>query len=243
MAPAVTITSVDASPDVYEQDNVHSVYDEIASHFSQTRYKPWPIIAAFLQSMHPTWIGLDSGTGNGKYLPLCCPWTIGLDRSRNLLEIARTAGGAAREVVQGDVLDNSWRTGVFDYTVRALYQESIDLLAADFHCDNPPSSDSRAEKTRYSATLERSLPAPRTRPYLCLGDAARRAIETQRPNNGRKQRPRCIRPVDGELDALAVSAAQEMGLHVGAGASEGVEIVQQGWERSNHFVELRRYKR
>ena len=65
-------------------------------------------------------MGLDSGTGNGKYLPLPLDrpgsvWTIGLDRSRNLLQIARTAGGngTIREVVWGDVLGRPWRDGAF----------------------------------------------------------------------------------------------------------------------------------
>ena len=91
--------------------------------------KPWPIISAFLGSLEPGWIGLDSGTGNGKYLTLPCyavkdgqaqgsVWMIGLDRSRNLLEIAQHAGGdntqgVRREVVLGDVLSECWRIGVF----------------------------------------------------------------------------------------------------------------------------------
>lgn len=65
-------------------------------------------------------MGLDAGTGNGKYLPLPLDrpsdiWTIGLDRSKNLLELARHAGttGVIREVVIGNVLDNPWRTGIF----------------------------------------------------------------------------------------------------------------------------------
>jgi tRNA (uracil-5-)-methyltransferase TRM9 len=65
-------------------------------------------------------VGLDSGTGNGKYLslPLDRPghiYTIGLDRSRKLLEIARNPGDGAdvREVVLGNVLDNPWRAGTF----------------------------------------------------------------------------------------------------------------------------------
>lgn len=84
------------------------------------RVQPWPIIAAFLANLRDGWVGLDSGTGNGKYLPLPADrpgrvWTIGLDRSRNLLDIARTAGGtgAFREVVWGDVLGHSWREGIF----------------------------------------------------------------------------------------------------------------------------------
>lgn len=119
MAPAVTATQAPSEPEpaaAYEDAHVHQVYDGIAAHFASTRYKPWPIIAAFLADLRDGWIGLDAGTGNGKYLPLDRSgrlWTIGLDRSRNLLEIARTAGDAVREVVWGDVLGQPWRPQIF----------------------------------------------------------------------------------------------------------------------------------
>ena len=32
-----------------EKDHVHKVYSEIAAHFSDTRFKAWPRIAAFLE--------------------------------------------------------------------------------------------------------------------------------------------------------------------------------------------------
>jgi tRNA (uracil-5-)-methyltransferase TRM9 len=99
-----------------EQNYVHDVYESIADHFSQTRYKPWPLIQRFLTSLERGSIGLDSGTGNGKYLPLCDELgvhMIGLDRSRSLLNIARSAGARYRDVVFGDALDLGWRPGAF----------------------------------------------------------------------------------------------------------------------------------
>ena len=71
-----------------------------------------------MSSLPTVWIGVDLGTGNGKYLPLPADrpgevWTIGLDRSLNLLKIAKRAGDVDRDVVWGDVLDNPWRKGVF----------------------------------------------------------------------------------------------------------------------------------
>jgi tRNA (uracil-5-)-methyltransferase TRM9 len=63
-----------------EQESVHRVYDIIAGHFSDTRYKvqshfknsntlqPWPLIEKFLKELPPGSIGLDVGCGNGKYL-------------------------------------------------------------------------------------------------------------------------------------------------------------------------------
>ncbi len=136
MAPkAVSEVIIDLDPVTYETQNVHEVYDKIASHFSSTRYKvgtssslfhspilmqywgqPWPIIANFLSEIPDGWVGLDSGTGNGKYLPLDRQgkiWTIGLDRSINLLRIAQEVGGKARDVVLGNVLDQCWRTYSF----------------------------------------------------------------------------------------------------------------------------------
>lgn len=90
--------------------------------------QPWPIISQFLSSLSPGSIGLDSGTGNGKYLPLDQDGgvlTIGLDRSLALLSIAQGAGGGSkvgggdddavvrREVVRADALLHCWRDAAF----------------------------------------------------------------------------------------------------------------------------------
>jgi tRNA (uracil-5-)-methyltransferase TRM9 len=99
-----------------EDTYVHEVYDSIADHFSQTRYKPWPLIEQFLSTLLPGSVGLDSGTGNGKYLPLDCNGSvrmIGLDRSVGLLRHASRAGGKERDVVLGDALGLGWRPRSF----------------------------------------------------------------------------------------------------------------------------------
>ena len=94
------VSTIDAasqqSEEAYEQQNVHEVYQQIADHFSSTRYKvcrvylcgyrllrqphlvlrltnklnvqPWPIVERFLKDLAPGAIGLDVGCGNGKYL-------------------------------------------------------------------------------------------------------------------------------------------------------------------------------
>lgn len=50
----------------------------------------------------------------------------------------------------------------------------------------------------------------------------------------------------GELAKLVTEAAQGLGLHVGSGPegdkTRGIEIMQDGWERSNYYVELRRWE-
>lgn len=50
----------------------------------------------------------------------------------------------------------------------------------------------------------------------------------------------------GELRILVCEAAEELGLSVGdksnALNSRGIEIVQDGWERSNYYVEIRTWE-
>lgn len=43
------------------------VYEQIASHFSDTRHKPWPNVEKFVQNIPPGGILIDVGCGNGKY--------------------------------------------------------------------------------------------------------------------------------------------------------------------------------
>lgn len=51
-----------------EETHVHEVYEKIASHFSDTRHKPWPNVLDFINSLPYGSILLDIGCGNGKYL-------------------------------------------------------------------------------------------------------------------------------------------------------------------------------
>lgn len=75
--------------DRYEEDHVHQVYEQIASHFSSTRYKPWPIVEQFLKGLPHGSIGLDVGCGNGKYLTVNPNvFIVASDRSTNLVKIA-----------------------------------------------------------------------------------------------------------------------------------------------------------
>jgi tRNA (uracil-5-)-methyltransferase TRM9 len=77
------------APEDYEEEHVHEVYQQIASHFSSTRYKPWPIVHDFLLSQPPGSVGLDVGCGNGKYLTVNSDiFIIGSDRSSKLASIA-----------------------------------------------------------------------------------------------------------------------------------------------------------
>ncbi|XP_062513913.1 probable tRNA methyltransferase 9B isoform X2 [Corticium candelabrum] len=79
-------------PEAVEAEHVYQVYDEIASHFSHTRYKPWPRVASFLDNLPNSSIVADIGCGNGKYLgcgSLNGIYLHGSDRCRELIEIAK----------------------------------------------------------------------------------------------------------------------------------------------------------
>ncbi|KAI0636900.1 S-adenosyl-L-methionine-dependent methyltransferase [Trametes polyzona] len=306
--PTVKTTTVSAEdPQTYEDVHVHAVYDEIAPHFSSTRYKPWPIIATFLSSLPTGWVGVDLGTGNGKYLPLPSErpgsvWTIGLDRSRNLLQIAKHAGGVEREVVWGDVLDRPWRPGAFDYAISiatihhlATPERRKAAVKRLLECISP----SHGRALIYVWAIEQDELSKRSIP-ADSGDTASRETERS-PSPGKESgkgqdvfvpwvlaqpaepKPKARRrgkdagavteKVDevmatsqaapkvfdryyhmfarGELSELVTEAATEMGLQVGEKspgeqqqdrrAASGVQIVQNGWERSNYYVELRRW--
>ena len=72
----------------YEEKHVHHVYEQIASHFSSTRYKPWPIVEDFLNRRPDGSIGIDVGCGNGKYLSINPRiFIVASDRSLNLVKI------------------------------------------------------------------------------------------------------------------------------------------------------------
>ncbi|CAK9437447.1 uncharacterized protein LODBEIA_P18250 [Lodderomyces beijingensis] len=87
--PSVTVQD-GLDPMAQENEFVHDIYNEIAEHFSQTRYKPWPIVEKFLNSRPKYSLGLDVGCGNGKYLQVNKDlFVIGTDRSEGLIECAQ----------------------------------------------------------------------------------------------------------------------------------------------------------
>ncbi|KAF1829568.1 S-adenosyl-L-methionine-dependent methyltransferase [Decorospora gaudefroyi] len=100
----------------YETNHVHTVYEEIASHFSSTRYKPWPIVQTFLQTQPQGSIGADIGCGNGKYLrDKSQVWMVGCDRSTNLAKIA--SKNEPHSVIVADTLALPHPNGVFDFAI------------------------------------------------------------------------------------------------------------------------------
>ena len=100
----------------YEEDHVHQVYEQIASHFSSTRYKPWPIVEDFLKRLPQGSIGLDIGCGNGKYLAVNPNvFIIASDRSANLVNIARQH--SPHSSIVADSLSLPHPHGFFDFAI------------------------------------------------------------------------------------------------------------------------------
>jgi len=74
-----------------EKEHVYDVYEKIAPHFSNTRYKPWPKVVEFLEGLEPGSLVADVGCGNGNYLGVNSKnlFMTGTDRSFNLIDICK----------------------------------------------------------------------------------------------------------------------------------------------------------
>eukprot|EP00088_Acartia_fossae_P051302 TRINITY_DN5762_c0_g1_i5.p1 TRINITY_DN5762_c0_g1~~TRINITY_DN5762_c0_g1_i5.p1 ORF type:complete len:621 (+),score=99.24 TRINITY_DN5762_c0_g1_i5:29-1891(+) len=103
---------LEESASVIEQKMVHMVYEEIASHFSETRHKPWPQVVHFIQDLPSNGVLVDVGCGNGKYLNTRSDLVVlGTDMSQNLLKIVRQRGFPA---VRCDMLSLGLRDSLAD---------------------------------------------------------------------------------------------------------------------------------
>ncbi|MCJ1288105.1 tRNA methyltransferase, has a role in tRNA modification [Xylographa opegraphella] len=101
---------------VYEEQHVHEVYDQIASHFSSTRYKPWPIVEQFLKALPDGSVGIDVGCGNGKYLAVNPNiLVLASDRSENLVKIASRDG--QRNALIANSLSLPHRNSTLDFAI------------------------------------------------------------------------------------------------------------------------------
>lgn len=115
--PSVAIEK-SLEPNFQEQEFVHSVYNDIASHFSQTRYKPWPIVEDFLKTRPDYSIGLDVGCGNGKYLGVNEKlFMIGTDRSDGLITCGHEISKGQYNVGVADGLNLPHENGKFDFAI------------------------------------------------------------------------------------------------------------------------------
>ncbi|GAD97327.1 conserved hypothetical protein [Paecilomyces variotii No. 5] len=102
--------------EAYEEEHVHQVYQQIAQHFSATRYKPWPVVERFLKEQTPGSIGLDIGCGNGKYLTVNPDvFIVASDRSEALARIATKH--EPHSTILADILDLPHPYSRFDFAI------------------------------------------------------------------------------------------------------------------------------
>ena len=140
------MTSNDPIEDIrrYEETHVHQVYEDIASHFSSTRYKPWPIVERFLKDRAPGSIGVDVGCGNGKYLAVNPDiFILASDRSVNLVKIA--SQHQPHSSLVADSLNLPHPPGFFDFAISIAVihhlstpQRRIEAVAAILELLRPP---------------------------------------------------------------------------------------------------------
>ncbi|KAF2878170.1 S-adenosyl-L-methionine-dependent methyltransferase [Massariosphaeria phaeospora] len=130
----------------YEAQHVHSVYEEIASHFSSTRYKPWPIVERFLKELPDGSVGADVGCGNGKYLAVNPKvFIVGSDRSTNLVKIAQQYQPHATIVADNLGLPHPTHTFDFAISIAVIHHLStperrMEAVKAVLDLLRPPSS-------------------------------------------------------------------------------------------------------
>ncbi|CUM64572.1 uncharacterized protein PRCAT00002179001 [Priceomyces carsonii] len=117
-----------------EDQYVHAVYNEIASHFSKTRYKPWPIVEKFLNSQEDYSVGLDVGCGNGKYLGVNKNlYIIGSDRSSGLIECGNEISKGSFNLLIADGLNLPHPNATFDFaiSIAVIHHFATDLRRID----------------------------------------------------------------------------------------------------------------
>lgn len=102
-------------PTGMEKKYVYEVYEKIADHFSDTRYKPWPQVEHFLKTLPKHSVVCDVGCGNGKYLGINPDVVmIGTDITHNLLKICVERG---QSVFRADSLVLPVKTSSIDFCI------------------------------------------------------------------------------------------------------------------------------
>lgn len=108
------------TPEIKESEYVHDVYNEIAQHFSQTRYKPWPIVAEFLGAQRDGAFGVDVGCGNGKYLAVNKKlFILGSDYSTGLIDQAKLLHHKeeCNDIIVADGMNLPHKRDTFDFAI------------------------------------------------------------------------------------------------------------------------------
>lgn len=124
------IMNTDLPPHELEQRYVHTVYDQIAEDFSDTRYSVWPSVKAFLDQVSLKDSVLEIGCGNGKNLFYLKDTRDSLTDTRDTLNVARRLMGCDMcdkfvkmvndkgvECVKANAIELPFDNAQFDFTL------------------------------------------------------------------------------------------------------------------------------
>ncbi|RKO84204.1 S-adenosyl-L-methionine-dependent methyltransferase [Blyttiomyces helicus] len=215
-----------STPEGLERSHVADVYNLIADHFSDTRYKPWPVVDDFLRELPPGSVGADVGCGNGKYLQVNpALHMMGSDRSSKLIDICRDRGF---EALVCDNLALPYRDSSFDFAIS---------IAVIHHFSTPC-----RRKNAIQELIRILRPGGRVLIFVWALEQKRKYPSASGEPTPDAQKPTetavYVRPdgeadvvyqryyhmfVKGELDALV-------------GQVPGAAIVQTGYDRDNWYV-------
>ncbi|KAI0874846.1 S-adenosyl-L-methionine-dependent methyltransferase [Hypoxylon argillaceum] len=243
------------SPETYEAEHVHSVYESIAGHFSSTRYKPWPFVASFLRErVAPGAVGLDVGCGNGKYLGVRAGGDvhmIGSDRSPSLVGIARErtrgdgGGGGSRghssDVAVADGLALPFRRGRADFVlcIAVVHHMStrarrVEALQALLECVRPDGGQVLVyvwalEQGSSRRGWDEGSPQDLLVPWVMKANQNKKKAKPQQQQ--RQQQQQQGGSSSGDAGASATTAGGSGGDDVDA----GVAVVDTTYERFYHL--------
>ena len=113
--------------------NVQQVYQQIASHFSDTRYKVWQSVQEFLSKLEANTLVADIGCGNGKNMIFRSDLEyIASDITPNLLDIAVEKSG--RDGVLASGVSLPFRDQAFDsvISIAVVHHLSSESLRKNF---------------------------------------------------------------------------------------------------------------
>jgi alkylated DNA repair protein alkB family protein 8 len=101
----------------FEKTHVEDVYNNIAEHFSHTRYKPWPKVYEYLSNLPENSIVGDIGCGNGKYIYSGVNHLFwGLDVAFNFTKICKSKNKSTQLLV-ADSSNIPLRSDFFDHAI------------------------------------------------------------------------------------------------------------------------------
>jgi SAM-dependent methyltransferase len=109
--------------------SIKQVYEEIAQHFSDTRYNQWNCVKIFLDSLETSLFVCDIGCGNGKNMLYRRDLIyIGCDITENLLYITQEKTGGRNDLLQVSGLQLPYRSNIYDAIMSIAVLHHIPLV-------------------------------------------------------------------------------------------------------------------